>query len=126
MINQSEYVLGSTYAEHARLKRQAEILDPYTSRLFVDAGLTMGQRVLDIGSGVGDVAMLAARVVGPTGLVVGIERDPQTINAARTRMVAEGLSNIEFIPGDLTELSPHNMYSRSGETAPLRLVAMPS
>jgi ubiquinone/menaquinone biosynthesis C-methylase UbiE len=57
----SQYVLGSTDAEHERLIRQAARLDPYTERLFRDAGIGPGHRVLDIGSGVGDVAMLVAR-----------------------------------------------------------------
>ncbi len=57
----STYVLGSTDAEHERLIRQAAILDPFTARFFRDAGIGPGQRVLDIGSGLGDVTMLAAR-----------------------------------------------------------------
>jgi ubiquinone/menaquinone biosynthesis C-methylase UbiE len=59
----SPYVLGAASAEHARLIRQAAIWDPFTERLFRDAGIGPGQRVLDIGSGVGDVAMLAAKLV---------------------------------------------------------------
>jgi len=69
------YVLGDTGAEHARLVRQAAIFNPFTERLFRDAGIGPGQRVLDIGSGVGDIAMLVARLVGPTGEVVGVERE---------------------------------------------------
>jgi hypothetical protein len=55
------YVLGDTDAEHARLIRQAAIFNPFTERLFRDAGVGPGQRGLDIGSGVGDIAMLVAR-----------------------------------------------------------------
>ena len=39
-----------------------------------------GMRVLDIGSGIGDVAMLAAEMVGPNGRVVGIDKDPASWN----------------------------------------------
>jgi ubiquinone/menaquinone biosynthesis C-methylase UbiE len=39
-------------------------LEPLTERLFREAGIGAGQRVLDVGFGVGDVAMLAARLVG--------------------------------------------------------------
>lgn len=109
MTNRSEYVLGTTDAERARLTRQAEILRPYTSRLFADAGLKAGQRVLDIGSGVGDVAMLAAQLVGPTGSVVGVERDPQTINAASARIAAAGVQNVDFVRCDLGELDAGNL-----------------
>ena len=70
----SPYALGSTDTEHERLIRQAVYLAPLTERLFQEAGIGPGQRVLDLGSGVGDVAMLAARLVGPSGEVVGVER----------------------------------------------------
>jgi ubiquinone/menaquinone biosynthesis C-methylase UbiE len=87
----SDYALGSTDAEHERLIRQGVVLAPLTERLFREAGIGPGQRVLDVGSGVGDVAMLAASLVGQSGEVVGIERDPRSIARARRR-----LSQCEF------------------------------
>jgi SAM-dependent methyltransferase len=95
------YVLGETGAEHERLIRQAAIFKPYTERLFRDAGIGPGQRVLDIGSGVGDVAMLAARLVGPTGAVVGVERDAGTMAKARDRVAEAGLDNVSFMEADV-------------------------
>src|SRR5713226_3588393 len=86
-----QYALGSTDAEHERLIRQAARLAPLTERLFREAGIGPGQRVLDIGSGVGDVAMLVANLVGPTGEVVGIERDSRSIARARSRVAEAGL-----------------------------------
>src|ERR1700747_3043800 len=65
----SQYVLGSTDAEQERLIRQAARLDPYTERLFRAAGMGPGQRILDIGSGVGDVAMVGGALVWPSGAV---------------------------------------------------------
>ncbi len=56
----SHYALGSTDAEHERLIRQAALLAPLTERFFREAYIGPGQRILDLGSGVGDVAMLAA------------------------------------------------------------------
>jgi SAM-dependent methyltransferase len=96
------YVLGDTSAEHNRLVRQAAIFEPFTERLFRDAGVGAGQRVLDIGSGVGDVAMLAARLVGASGVVVGVERDPATLATARSRVARAGLSNVSFMETDVT------------------------
>jgi ubiquinone/menaquinone biosynthesis C-methylase UbiE len=58
------YVLGSANTEHERLIRQAAIFDPISERLFREAGVGPGQRVLDVGSGLGDVSMLVARLVG--------------------------------------------------------------
>jgi ubiquinone/menaquinone biosynthesis C-methylase UbiE len=100
----SPYVLGAANAEHARLIRQAAIWDPFTERLFRDAGIGPGQRVLDIGSGVGDVAMLAAKLVGPSGVVVGVERDPKTIATARSRVIEAGLSNVSFVESDVRNI----------------------
>jgi ubiquinone/menaquinone biosynthesis C-methylase UbiE len=73
----SRYALGNTDVEHQRLIRQARWLAAHTERLFRDAGIGPGQRVVDLGSGVGDVALIAGRLVGPSGEVLGIERDPR-------------------------------------------------
>jgi ubiquinone/menaquinone biosynthesis C-methylase UbiE len=97
----STYLLGETSAEHERLIRQAHIFGPFTERLFRDAGVSAGQRVLDIGSGVGDVALLAARLVGPSGSVIGVERDPNTVATASSRASAAGLANVRFIQGEV-------------------------
>ena len=99
----SHYALGSTDAEHERLIRQGVILAPLTERLFREAGIGPGQRVLDLGSGVGDVAMLAARLVGHSGEVVGIERDPRSIARARSRVANAGLDNVSFLEGDVSQ-----------------------
>jgi SAM-dependent methyltransferase len=95
------YVLGDTGAEHGRLIRQAAIFNPFTERLFRDAGIGPGQRVLEIGSGVGDVAMLAARLVGPSGEVVGVERDVNTLAKARSRVAEARLPNVSFMESDV-------------------------
>jgi SAM-dependent methyltransferase len=104
-IQQSAYPLGNSDAEHGRLIRQAEYLRPLTERLFRDAGIGTGQRVLDLGSGVGDVAMLAAAIVGPTGSVLGIERDPVSLERARSRVSEAGLQNVRIIEADATSFS---------------------
>lgn len=100
----SQYVLGNTEAEHARLARQAARYDPMTERLFREAGIGPGQRVLDLGSGAGDVAMLVARLVGPSGEVVGVERDSGSIEHARSRVAEAGLSNVTFTQSDVSEI----------------------
>src|SRR5262252_8018639 len=105
-----DYPLGHTDAEHERLIRQAARVAPTTERFFREAGIGSGQRVIDLGAGVGDVAMLVARIVGPTGKVVAIERDARTINRARTRAVESGLANIDFVQADITEYSLDSMF----------------
>jgi len=100
----SQYALGSADAEHQRLIRQAKWLVVHTERLFREASIGPGQRILDLGSGVGDVALIAARLVGPTGEVVGIERDPRSIARADARMAEEGLCNVSFTESDAAEI----------------------
>ncbi|HEX6508383.1 MAG TPA: methyltransferase domain-containing protein, partial [Chloroflexota bacterium] len=74
---------------------------PLTERFFHEAGIASGQRVLDLGSGLGDVAMLAARIVGPSGEVVGLERDSRSIARAKARAAGAGLRNVSFIESDV-------------------------
>src|SRR5438876_2180453 len=100
----SHYALGNTDAEHERLIKQAMILAPLTERFFRQAGIGPGQRVLDLGSGAGDVAMLAERLVGPSGEVVGVERDTRSIARARTRVVEAALNNATFTQSDVRQL----------------------
>jgi ubiquinone/menaquinone biosynthesis C-methylase UbiE len=100
----SQYALGSTGVEHERLIRQATWLTAHTERLFREAGIGPGHRVLDLGSGVGDVALIAARLVGPTGEVVGIERDPRSIARAEARLADAGLRNVKFTQSDAAEI----------------------
>jgi len=101
----SEYALGYTNAAHDRLIRQAERIAPITERLFREAGIGPGQRVLDLGSGVGDVALLVARLVGPSGEVVGIERDPSSIARANARVSQAGLRNVSFTQADVNQIA---------------------
>ena len=68
------YALGRSAAETQRLIRQAQIYGPLTRQFFATAGITAGMKVLDVGSGAGDVALLLADLVGPRGAVVGWRR----------------------------------------------------
>src|SRR5467141_93683 len=106
----ADYALGNTDAEHERLIWQAARVAPITERLFREAGIGPGQRVLDIGSGVGDVALIAARLVGPSGEVVGIERDPRSIARAAARMAEAGLRNVSFTQSDAAQIPSDNPF----------------
>jgi ubiquinone/menaquinone biosynthesis C-methylase UbiE len=85
-----------------RLVRQAQLYNPSTRRLFEQAGITAGMKVLDVGSGAGDVALLLADRVGPSGRVIGIDVGPAMVDLARTRVEALGLENVSFQVGDIT------------------------
>jgi ubiquinone/menaquinone biosynthesis C-methylase UbiE len=106
----SVYPLGHSDAEHERLIRQAERVAPITERFFREAGIGPGQRVLDLGSGVGDVAMLVARMVGPMGEVVAIERDRNSIARAKDRVIAAGFQNVSFIESNVNEVLGEKLF----------------
>lgn len=99
-----EYVLGRTTREAERLQLQAEVFAPHTMHLLRLAGLTRGMRVLDAGCGVGDVSMLLAELVGPDGIVTGIDTDPAALELARARTASAGLANVTFLQADLISL----------------------
>jgi 2-polyprenyl-3-methyl-5-hydroxy-6-metoxy-1,4-benzoquinol methylase len=100
MVATDGYVLGHTDAELKRLATQARLIDPITQRFLVSAGITEGMRVLDVGSGAGDVAILLAGLVGPTGEVVGTDSARSAIDAAEKRIRASSLANVTFRHGD--------------------------
>jgi len=95
------YVLGHSEHEVRRLQVQAELIDPITRRIFHRAGVKSGMRVLDLGSGAGDVAFLAAEIVGPSGTVVGIDRSSTAISVAGKRAAEQSLAHVSFVEGDL-------------------------
>jgi SAM-dependent methyltransferase len=101
----TNYILGWSDAEQDRLIRQAMLLEPMTERLFREAGIGAGQRVLELGSGVGDVSMIAARLVGPSGEVIGIERNADYIARARERVSTVGFRNVTFVQTDLNDIA---------------------
>lgn len=68
----ADYILGFSNHEKERLMLQGRILRPYTEKYFRLAGICPGMRVLDLGSGMGDVALLAGDIVGPSGSVLGL------------------------------------------------------
>nr|MBA2276460.1 class I SAM-dependent methyltransferase [Chloroflexia bacterium] len=97
----ADSLLGRAPAERSRLISQGGVFRPLTERLFVAAGLVPGMRVLDLGSGAGDVALLAAEMVGPAGSVVGVDNDPNVLVIARERAYQAGFTNVSFVEGDV-------------------------
>ena len=96
------YAPGHSERELDRLSAQARMFEPFTRELFREAGLRPGMRVLDVGCGSGDVALLACEFVGPNGAVVGIDRAADAIVRAKARAENRRLSNVQFVEGDPT------------------------
>jgi SAM-dependent methyltransferase len=98
--HQVEYALGHSSRELDRLSFQGSVLAPFTRQLFTQAGIKPGMRVLDVGSGSGDVSFLAAELVGESGLVLGVDRSLAAVERARARAVGRNPPNVAFAVGD--------------------------
>lgn len=68
------------------------------------AALKPGEVVLDLGSGGGFDCFLAARQVGDTGRVIGVDMTPEMVSKARANAVSGGYSNVEFRLGEIEHL----------------------
>jgi ubiquinone/menaquinone biosynthesis C-methylase UbiE len=66
--------------------------------------LTAGETVLDLGSGAGIDALIAARAVGNEGRVIGVDMTPEMLAAARANAAAAGTTQVEFREGRLERL----------------------
>ncbi len=99
-----DYALGRSEAETRRLIVQHQLYGPFTRQFLAGAGVTAGMKVLDVGSGAGDVALLVAQLVGPQGEVVGVDMNPGILEVARARVRAAGWANVAFQAGDVMGL----------------------
>jgi SAM-dependent methyltransferase len=104
-MSPESYPFQSSDDERRRLVAQNELIAPLTGRLLERAGIGPGMRVLDIGSGSGDVAFSAARLVGPEGSVLGVDRDPGQVAFAERRARADGVTNVRFLVGDFRDVA---------------------
>jgi ubiquinone/menaquinone biosynthesis C-methylase UbiE len=96
--------MGHSDRERRRLALQGTILHPFIEHLFRRAGITTGMHVLDIGCGVGDLSLLAARLTGRTGSVTSLDIDSDALQTLRDRAAQEGLRNIVCVKGDIHSL----------------------
>lgn len=110
MSEANSYALGYSTEEERRLALQARMLEPLTEDVLRRAGIVAGMHILDIGSGIGDVSFLAARLVGPSGSVVGIDRGDDSIETARRRAKSSGIENVTFVAADVSGFETDKMY----------------
>lgn len=75
-----------------------------TGNPFALGDIRPGERVVDCGSGAGADALIAARLVGPSGYVIGIDMTPEMLAKARLNAVEAGLANVQFREGVLEAL----------------------
>jgi SAM-dependent methyltransferase len=91
--------------------KEIDALPPSVTESFYGVGnplglreILPGQTVLDLGSGPGLDSLLAARRVGPTGKVVGVDLCPEMVQKARRNAGLLGLRNVEFLQAGIEKL----------------------
>lgn len=110
MKTDATYIVGHPETESVRLQRAGQLLYASTKQLFEQAGILPGMKVLDVGCGAGDVALLLAELIGPTGSLVGIDAYPRVLEVARARLHASGMTNATFLAGDIRKLELENDF----------------
>lgn len=68
------------------------------------AHISVGDTVIDLGSGAGNDCFVARHLCGAEGKVIGIDFTPEMINKARANAEARGLNNVEFRQGDIEDM----------------------
>ena len=104
--SEREYVLGHRADELARLDGQARMLEPATRLALQLAGIGPGMRVVDLGTGTGEVALLAAEAVGPTGSVLAVDQSADVLAYAGAKFADRGVTTIELVEADVASFVP--------------------
>lgn len=125
-LGEHDYPMGTLEAERQRLRDQDAVFAPHSENFFRMAGITAGMRVLDIGCGVGATTGLLASIVGPTGSVVGVDRDPASLERAVRWMTERGLKNVEFRQSVLPNLDLTGQFDAIAGRIVLAYLANPA
>jgi SAM-dependent methyltransferase len=99
----NKYALGHTPEEYERLRTQARMWEGAAGRLFDRIGLAPGASCLDAGCGPGETMRAMAERVGPTGRVLGLDRDTSLGGLAVEMLHAEGHRQCSFRGHDLSQ-----------------------
>jgi SAM-dependent methyltransferase len=100
MAHRYRYILEYGREEHERLQQLAQQLAHESRWLFDHIGVPVGARVIEIGCGPHGCLDLLAERVGPSGSVVGVERNHEAVDLARQLMYERRLTNVEVLCQD--------------------------
>lgn len=103
-MSKEPYVLGTGVDELERLGLQHALWSDAAHAAWKRAGIGLGSRVLDVGSGPGFAASDLAHLVGKSGHVLAVDESPAFVDAANTRAAALGLSQLRAVVGDAQRL----------------------
>ena len=109
-MSQEEYLLAGQPSELERLQLQSRVWEPTGRQLLSKIGSGSGGRTLDVGCGALGWLRILGEWVGPSGQVVGMDLDESLLDAARSFLEAEGISNVELVVDDLfdSKLAPQS------------------
>ena len=109
-VTGKDYIIRGGIEGRERLRILSRVMQPTTHHALRRAGIRPGMSCLDIGCGGGDLAFDMARMVGPTGRVVGTDIDHKKLELASQEAAEHGLSNAEFRFADITQTEPESEF----------------
>ena len=104
------YKMSQVDHERRRLALQASVLNPLTDSFLRRAGISGGMRVLEVGCGIGEVALITARLVGAHGRLHCIDTDPHGLELAEQRVRNAGHDHVTFEHTDIATHTPVRAY----------------
>jgi SAM-dependent methyltransferase len=102
----SDFMLVHYDAMPSDLGMPAKAFEPITRHFLLEAGIRPGMRVLDFGSGSGDLTFIVADLVGPEGHVVGVEESEQAFLLAQGVAAERRLDQVQFVNARLSDEIP--------------------
>lgn len=97
--------LDESACEYQAVDRQLRLLrSQVRDRVLHKAGLKRGSRVVDLGCGLGFLSLEAARMVGPEGRVIAVDRSPGALDKLRGEAAERGLANLQVMEADAAAL----------------------
>jgi ubiquinone/menaquinone biosynthesis C-methylase UbiE len=104
------YVIRGGREGYDRLLLLARASWPATAALFGRAGIRPGMTCVDLGCGGGEVTFELARLVAPGGSVTGVDMDEVKLGLARKAAGERGVSNVEFLAGNVDDWDEPDAY----------------
>lgn len=100
-----DYRFGYTNIELERLGTQHKVWEETTHLLWRRAGFQTGMTILDLGCGPGYTTIDLAKLVGPSGHIIAVDRDSEkSLPLLKSKLIEEGITNVEIRALDLDKL----------------------
>jgi SAM-dependent methyltransferase len=101
-----DYIIEGGATGRERLRLLSEVMGPDNHALLTALDIPPGASCVDLGCGGGDVTVELARIAGPAGSALGVDRDSAVLDIARREATELGLGNVRFECHDVTTWKP--------------------